>query len=243
MASTAEAKALLQTHPVELPPDHVYFGPSETMQAVKQKIGRAAGLNVPVLVLGESGTGKEVLARFIHDRSPWRGGPFVKVNCPAIPGTLLESELFGFQKGAFTGANAAKPGRMELASGGTLFLDEIAELDASLQAKLLHVLQDGSFTRIGAHDDRRMDARVVCATNRQLQAEIESGGFRADLFYRINVISITLPSLRERREDIPTIVEYLRVKFNNRFQRDAAPVSRETMHLLQQREWTGKVRG
>jgi len=212
------------------------------MEAIRQKVDRAAGLNVPILVLGESGTGKEILARFIHSRSPWREGPFVKVNCPAIPGTLLESELFGFEKGAFTGAIAAKPGRMELASSGTLFLDEIAELDGSLQAKLLHVLQDGSFTRIGGHDERRMDARVICATNRQLQSEIESGGFRSDLFYRINVISITLPSLRERREDIPALVDYLRVKFNQRFQREAAPVSRETLHLLQQREWPGNVR-
>ena len=242
MASTAEAKALLQTHPVELPPDHVYFGPSETMQAVKQKIGRAAGLNVPVLVLGESGTGKEVLARFIHDRSPWRGGPFVKVNCPAIPGTLLESELFGFQKGAFTGADNAKPGRMEAAHGGTLFLDEIAELDASLQAKLLHVLQDGHFTRIGDHEERRMDARVICATNRILAKEIESGGFRADLFYRINVITLTLPPLRERREDIPYLVEYLREQFNRRFKREVGPVSKQVLQLLQQREWPGNIR-
>ena len=242
MASTAEAKALLQTHPVELPPDHVYFGPSETMQAVKQKIGRAAGLNVPVLVLGESGTGKEVLARFIHDRSPWRGGPFVKVNCPAIPGTLLESELFGFQKGAFTGADNAKPGRMEAAHGGTLFLDEIAELDASLQAKLLHVLQDGHFTRIGDYEERRMDARVICATNRILAKEIESGGFRADLFYRINVITLTLPPLRERREDIPYLVEYLREQFNRRFKREVGPVSKQVLQLLQQREWPGNIR-
>src|ERR1700690_3419043 len=242
MASTAEAKALLQTHPVELPPAHVYFGPAETMQAVKQKIGRAAGLNVPVLVLGESGTGKEVLARFIHDRSPWRGGPFVKVNCPAIPGTLLESELFGFQKGAFTGADNAKPGRMEAAHGGTLFLDEIAELDASLQAKLLHVLQDGHFTRIGDHEERRMDARVICATNRILKQEIENGGFRSDLFYRINVISVTLPSLRDRRDDIPYLIEYLRQMFNRRFQREAPKLSKEAVHTLQQRDWPGNVR-
>jgi two-component system, NtrC family, response regulator AtoC len=242
MASFAEARALLQPHPVELPPDHVYFGPSETMQAVRQKIDRAAGLNVPVLVLGESGTGKEVLARFIHNRSPWRNGPFVKVNCPAIPGTLIESELFGFQKGAFTGADAAKPGRMEAAHGGTLFLDEIAELDASLQAKLLHVLQDGHFTRIGDHEERRMDARVICATNRVLSKEIESGGFRADLFYRINVISVTLPPLRDRREDIPYLVEYLRGHFNRRFKREAGPVSREVLQLLHHREWPGNIR-
>src|SRR5580700_7423118 len=242
MASIAEARALLQTHPVELPPEHVYFGPSETMQAVRQRIDRAAGLNVPILVLGESGTGKEVLARLIHDRSPWRDGPFVKVNCPAIPGTLLESELFGYQKGAFTGADAAKPGRMETAHGGTLFLDEIAELDASLQAKLLHVLQDGHFPSIGDHEEKRVDARVICATNRKLQQEIEAGGFRSDLFYRINVISITLPPLRERREDIPYLVEYLRHQFNRRYQREAGPLSREVLQLLQQRDWPGNVR-
>lgn len=226
----------------ELPPEQIYFGPSAAMQAVRQRVDRAAGLNVPILILGESGTGKEVLAHFIHARSPWNNGPFVKVNCPAIPGTLLESELFGFEKGAFTGAHAAKPGRMEMAEGGTLFMDEIAELDSSLQAKLLHVLQDGHFTRIGDHEERRMGARVICATNRLLQQEIANGNFRADLLYRINVISITLPSLRERREDIPYLVEYLRNQFNRRFAREAAPLSQETVHLLQQRDWPGNVR-
>ena len=212
------------------------------MQEVRRKLDRAAGLNVPILILGESGTGKEILAHFVHNRSPWRDGPFVKVNCPAIPGTLLESELFGFQKGAFTGAHASKPGRMELAQGGTLFMDEIAELDASLQAKLLHVLQDGHFMRIGDHEDKRMDARVICATNRQLPHEIEAGHFRADLFYRVNVISIQLPALRERREDVPYLVEYLRQQFNRRFHRDAAAVSEETVALLQQRDWPGNIR-
>ncbi len=212
------------------------------MRIVRQRVARAAGLNVPILLLGESGTGKEVLARFIHRTSPWQNGPFVKVNCPAIPGTLLESELFGFQKGAFTGAHCAKPGRMEMAQGGTLFMDEIAELDASLQAKLLHVLQDGRFTRIGDHEEKSLDARVVCATNRNLQTEIDSGNFRSDLFYRINVITISLPPLRERREDIPRLAEYLREYFNRRFQRQSAPLSGETLHLLQQREWPGNVR-
>jgi len=242
MASATSLKPEPPINQAEPPPDHIYFGPSEAMQAVRQKVERAAGLNVPILILGESGTGKEVLANFIHKSSPWRGGPFVKVNCPAIPGTLIESELFGYQRGAFTGAHNNKPGRMEMAQGGTLFMDEIAELDASLQAKLLHVLQDGHFTRIGDHEERRMDARIVCATNRNLAKEIEGGGFRADLFYRINVISITLPSLRERREDIPYLVEYLRLQFNRRFQREAVPLSKETLHLLQQREWPGNVR-
>src|ERR1700691_420883 len=242
MASAAEARLTPVPNPLELPPDHVYFGPSPAMQVVRQRMERSAGLNVPVLILGESGTGKEILARFIHERSPWRRGPFVKVNCPAIPGTLIESELFGFQKGAFTGANATKPGRMEMAQGGTLFMDEIAELDASLQAKLLHVLQDGHFTRIGDHEEKRMDARVICATNRNLAREIESGGFRSDLFYRINVISITLPSLRERRDDIPYLIEIFRRRFKNGFKREAVPPSRETIQILQQRDWPGNVR-
>jgi len=242
MASAAELRVTPPQFGGELPPDQIYFGKAESMQSVRARVERAAGLNVPILVLGESGTGKEVLARFIHSRSPWHNGPFIKVNCPAIPGTLLESELFGYAKGAFTGANNSKPGRIELAQGGSLFLDEIAELDASLQAKLLHVLQDGHFTRIGDHDEKRLDARVVCATNRDLAREIERGTFRSDLFYRINVISITLPPLRERREDIPYLAEYLRERFNVRFKRDAGPLSRETMQLLKQREWPGNVR-
>jgi two-component system, NtrC family, response regulator AtoC len=242
MASAAEARITPTTPPTELPPESVYFGPSAAMQLVRQRVMRAASLNVPILILGESGTGKEVLARFIHEWSPWRGGPFVKVNCPAIPGTLLESELFGFQKGSFTGANSTKPGRMELAQGGTLFMDEIAELDGGLQAKLLHVLQDGHFTRLGDHEEKAVDARVICATNRLLQQEIERGGFRADLFYRINVISVTLPPLRERRDDIPQIAEHLRQQFNRRFVREAAPLTREIVHQLQQRDWPGNVR-
>ena len=212
------------------------------MQAVRRKVERAAGLNVPILILGESGTGKEILARFVHQRSPWKEAAFVKVNCPAIPSTLIESELFGFQKGAFTGAHAAKPGRIEMAQGGTLFLDEIAEIDSSLQAKLLHVLQDGHFTRIGDHEERRMDARVICATNRALQKEIATGAFRADLFYRINVITITLPSLRERRDDIPYLAEYLRQQFSERFRHDSAQLSRNAIQALQQRDWPGNIR-
>ena len=242
MASLAQLKTTHSHTGLELPPDQIYFGNAGAMQAVRARVERAAGLNVPILILGESGTGKEVLARFVHSRSPWTSGPFIKVNCPAIPGTLLESELFGYAKGAFTGANNSKPGRMELAQGGSLFLDEIAELDSSLQAKLLHVLQDGHFTRIGEHVEKTLDARIICATNRDLAREIEKASFRSDLFYRINVITITLPPLRERRDDIPFLAEYLRERFNVRFKRDAAPLSRETMQLLKQREWPGNVR-
>jgi two-component system response regulator AtoC len=242
MASTAQSKAMPLAQSAELPPEHLYFGPSDSMHAIRRKVDRAAGLNVPILVLGESGTGKEVLAHYVHTLSPWRNGPFVKVNCAAIPGTLLESELFGYQKGAFTGAIAAKPGRIEAAQGGTLFLDEIAELDASLQAKLLHVLQDGVFARIGDLEEKHMDARVICATNRDLRQEIESGGFRSDLFYRINVISVQLPTLTDRRDDIPQLAEYFRQRFNHRFQRDAAPLSKESIELLVARDWPGNIR-
>ena len=242
MASAAESRSTHDIQAPEVAPDDVFFGPSEVMQTVRQRVERAAGLNVPILILGESGTGKEVLARFVHKCSPWRDGPFVKVNCPAIPGTLLESELFGYQKGAFTGANVSKPGRMEFAQGGTLFMDEIAELDSGLQAKLLHVLQDGHFTRIGDHEEKKMDARVICATNRPLQLEIESGRFRADLFYRVNVITISLPPLRERVDDIPVMAEYLRSQFNRRFKRDAPALSMDTLQLLQRRDWPGNVR-
>lgn len=242
MASAVPTKTAALGPAGELPPEHLYYGPSESMLAVRRKVDRAAVLNVPILVLGESGTGKEVLARYIHSLSPWRNGPFIKLNCAAIPGTLLESELFGYQKGAFTGANAPKPGRIEAAQGGTLFLDEIAELDSSLQAKLLHVLQDGVFTRIGDSEEKHMDARVICATNRDLSRDIESGAFRSDLLYRINVISVQLPPLRDRRDDIPQLAEYFRVRFNNRFQRDVAPLSDSAIHLLRERDWRGNVR-
>ncbi|MFZ3200347.1 MAG: sigma-54 dependent transcriptional regulator [Candidatus Acidiferrales bacterium] len=242
MASTAELKPVLLASSIELPPDHFYFGPSETMQAIRRRVDRASKLDVPILILGPSGAGKGVLAQFIHSRSPWNKGPFVKVNCAAIPGDLLESELFGYQKGAFTGAHGDKPGRMELAQAGTIFLDEIAELGSNLQAKLLHVLQDGYFTRIGGHEEIRMNARVICATSRALRREIEAGSFRSDLFYRINVIAITLPPLCDRREDIPYLAEYLLQMCNRRFKREAPSLAAEAVDLLQQRDWPGNIR-
>jgi two-component system response regulator AtoC len=241
MASAAPSK-ITNFPSTQLPPEDLYFGPSDSMRLVRRKVDRAAGLNVPILILGESGTGKEVLARYIHNLSPWRNGPFVKVNCAAIPGALLESELFGYQKGAFTGANAPKPGRIEAAQGGTLLLDEIGELDASLQAKLLHVLQDGVFMRIGDFEEKRTDARVICITNRDLAREMESGAFRSDLFYRINVIGIHLPPLRERRDDIAQLAEYFRQRFNHRFQREASQLSESALRLLREKEWRGNVR-
>ena len=156
------------------------------------------------MIQGESGTGKKIAAKLLHSWSPWKEGPYVKVNCPAIPGTLLESELFGYEKGAFTGAFGSKPGRVEMAHRGTLFLDEISELEPSMQAKLLQLLQDGQFCRIGAQADIKVEARFICATNRKVEDEIEAGTFRRDLFYRINVVNLQVPALRERSEDIPT---------------------------------------
>src|SRR6516162_1554810 len=179
-----------------LPPEQVIFGQTAAMRDVRQKLERVAGANMSILITGESGTGKDIIARLLHLYSPWANGPFVKVNCPAIPGTLLESELFGYEKGAFTGAFGTKPGRVELAHRGTLFLDEISELDPAMQAKLLQVMQDGQFSRIGSQEDKKVEVRVVSATNRELHQEIDSGSFRQDLYYRINVVNLFMPPLR-----------------------------------------------
>src|SRR6202045_1786197 len=226
----------------ELPPDNIIFGHSEVMQAVRSRLGRVAAANVPVLITGESGTGKDIIARMIHANSPWRTGPWVKVNCPAIPGTLLESELFGYEKGAFTGAFGTKPGRVEMAHRGTLFLDEISELDMSLQSKLLQLLQDGQFCRIGAQEDKKVEVRVVCATNRKLEEEIANGTFRADLFYRINVVNLHMPPLRERISDLPELVTYFLDCYNRKFNSRAKPLSAELMNSLSKYHWPGNVR-
>jgi two-component system response regulator AtoC len=226
----------------EIPPESVVFGRSEAMRAVRERLDKVAAANVPVLIQGESGTGKDIIARMIHGISPWKSGPYVKVNCPAIPGTLLESELFGYEKGAFTGAYGMKPGRVELAHRGTLFLDEISELDMSLQSKLLQLLQDGQFCRIGAQEDKKVEVRVVCATNRDLETEIENGTFRQDLFYRINVVNIQLPSLRERRGDIAELVEFFLEYYNRKYNCRAKHLSTELMTLLQKYHWPGNIR-
>jgi two-component system, NtrC family, response regulator AtoC len=226
----------------ELPPDQIIFGHSEAMQAVRSRLGKVAAANVPVLITGESGTGKDIIARLIHGLSPWKSGPYVKVNCPAIPGTLLESELFGYEKGAFTGAVGSKPGRVELAHRGTLFLDEISELDPSLQSKLLQLLQDGQFCRIGAQEDKKVEVRVVCATNRRLESEIESGAFRQDLYYRINVVNLHMPALRERRGDIEDLCTYFLEFYNRKFNCRARPLSNEVLAVLQKYHWPGNIR-
>src|SRR6267154_5060000 len=226
----------------EFPPDVVVFGQSDTMQALRTRLDRVAAANVPVLIQGESGTGKDIIARMIHSLSPWKSGPFVKVNCPAIPGTLLESELFGYEKGAFTGAYGSKPGRVELAHRGTLFLDEISELDLGLQSKLLQLLQDGQFCRIGAQEDKKVEVRVVCATNRRLEHEIGAGTFRQALFYRINVVNLYLPPLRERRADLEALVDYFLEHYNQKFNCRAKPFSSEMMATLKSYHFPGNIR-
>ncbi len=226
----------------ELPPLEVLFGCSEAMRNIRQRFELVAETNIPVLIEGETGAGKEVLARAIHERSAWAKGPFVKVNCPAIPGTLMESELFGYEKGAFTGAYQTKPGRVELANRGTLFLDEISELDPSLQAKLLQLLQDGQFCRIGGQEDRQIEARVICATNRDLRVEVKERAFREDLYYRINVINLRVPPLRKRREDIPALADYLIKKHSASNGTPARSLLPEVLNLFQNYEWPGNVR-
>jgi two-component system response regulator AtoC len=212
------------------------------MQSARQKIDKVALSGVPILIQGDNGTGKGLLASFIHHLSPQPEAPFVKVNCAAIPGALLESELFGYEKGAFTGAHTDKPGRVELADGGTLFLDGIDEIDTSLQAKLLQLLQDGQFYRIGGQEDRHVRLRVICATNRRLETEIANGRFRQDLYYRINVVSIELPPLRSRGEDIPELVAYFLQTHRARHNMQARPLSPSALQLLGKHSWPGNIR-
>ena len=218
------------------------FGCSTAMEVVRRRIEKVASSGVPILIQGDSGTGKGLLARFIHNLSASDGAAFVKVNCAAIPGTLLESELFGYEKGAFTGAYAAKPGRVEQADGGTLFLDGIDEIDMSLQAKLLQLLQDGQFSRIGGQEDRHVHLRVICATNRNLEQEIAGGRFRQDLYYRINVVNVQLPPLRARAEDIADLVAYFVDRHQIKHKLQSRPLSPAALRLLGKHPWPGNIR-
>ena len=226
----------------ELPPEAVLFGCSAAVARLRERIKRVAPSQVPVLIQGESGTGKDVIAQLIHAQSAVAPGALVKVNCPAIPGSLMESELFGHEKGSFTGAISTKPGRVEMAHGGTLFLDEISEIEMPLQAKLLQFLQDGRFTRIGAIEESVVDARILCATNRQLEQEVECGTFRRDLLYRIGVVTLRIPALRERMEDFEPLVAYFLELYNRRFNAQAAPFSAPVMASLRNYAWPGNIR-
>jgi two-component system, NtrC family, response regulator AtoC len=236
------ATKLVRTDASALPPEEIVFGVSAVMREVRQRALKICRTNVPVLLTGAGGTGKEVLARWIHAHSSFSTGEFVKVNCAAIPSNLLESELFGHEKGAFTGAHIARPGRVERAHQGTLFLDEIADLDSALQSKLLHFLQDGYFSRLGDSMERAVDTRVVCATSRRLEDEIAAGRFRPDLYYRINVLKIGMPRLTERREDVPQLAEYFRQLHVQQFAKECGPFGPELIGYLQNLTWPGNLR-
>jgi two-component system response regulator AtoC len=218
------------------------FNTSPRMAEIRDMIEKVATTSATVLIRGESGVGKEIVARMIFTRSERSHKAFVKVNCAAIPNELLESELFGFEAGAFTGAQRAKPGKFEMADGGTMFLDEIAEMHPMLQAKLLHVLQDGEFSRLGSKHDTSVDVRVICATNKLLEQRVSEGLFREDLFYRINVVTIQIPPLRERRDEIPVLLEYFIRKYSRVYRRTVAPLDEHAMRLLLSYSWPGNIR-
>jgi two-component system, NtrC family, response regulator AtoC len=217
-------------------------GESDPILAVYQALERVADSPTTVLVTGESGTGKELVARALHESSSRRDKPFIKVNCAAIPKDLMESELFGYERGAFTGAVSSKPGRFELASGGTLFLDEVGEIPVEMQVKLLRVLQESEFERVGGIKTIQVDVRLVAATNRDLKREIAQGAFREDLFYRLNVVPIVLPALRERVTDIPLLVEQFVEKFNQRLRKQILGADEGALARLSAYGWPGNIR-
>jgi Nif-specific regulatory protein len=218
------------------------LGESRAMREVHKLIAKAAPSNSTVLIRGESGTGKELVAQAIHRNSPRANKPFVAINCAALTETLLESEFFGHEKGAFTGAIAQKKGKLEVADGGTVFLDELGELAPALQAKLLRVLQEQQFERVGGVRPIKVDIRLLAATNRDLEAAIEQGGFRQDLYYRLNVVSLKLPPLRERREDIPLLASYFTAKYAAQCKRAVRGLAPETRVALIGYDWPGNVR-
>ncbi|WNG57491.1 sigma-54-dependent Fis family transcriptional regulator [Archangium gephyra] len=218
------------------------IGESPQLQEVFKIIDKVADTPSTVLINGESGTGKELVASALHGASSRRDKPFIKINCAAIPHNLLESELFGYERGAFTGAVTSKPGRFELADGGTLFLDEIGEIPVEMQVKLLRALQEGEFERVGGIKTTRVDVRLIAATNRDLQAEIETGRFRKDLYYRLAVVPIVLPPLRERRADIPMLAVHFVEKYNRKLNKKIESISDDAMVLLQAYNWPGNIR-
>jgi DNA-binding NtrC family response regulator len=223
-------------------PSRPMVGRSPAIESVRAIIRRAAEADIPVLITGESGVGKELVAREIHERSARGAARFVALNCPAIPESLIESEMFGFERGAFTGADQAKMGLIELSAGGTLFLDEIGELPVNLQAKLLRVLQEKEIQRLGGLKPIPVDLRVVAATNRNLEEEIESGKFRSDLFYRLNVLRVVVPPLRDRREDIPELATFFLDRIGRKFNRPGLRLDPDVSRALANYRWPGNIR-
>ncbi|MCB2215192.1 sigma-54 interaction domain-containing protein [Desulfofustis glycolicus] len=238
-----EAETIYLREEIKLEYNHEKIvGHSDGLKYVLYKVEQIASSDTTVLVLGETGTGKELVARAIHDLSLRKSRPLIKVNCAALPANLIESELFGHEKGAFTGAQTKHLGRFEVADGATLFLDEIGELPIELQAKLLRVVQDGEFERLGGSHTKKVDVRIIAATNRDLEEEVRKGGFREDLWYRLNIFPITMPPLRERLDDIPLLVEYYVEKIAKRMGKNITHIPTSVMGELQSYRWPGNIR-
>jgi len=237
LVHNAESAAFLN-----LPPLDIIFGKTAAMQAVRNKLERIAETDVPVLIQGESGTGKEIAVRLLHALSMRARGSLVKVSCPAIPNSLLETELFGYEKGAFTGAMATKLGRVEQAHLGTLFLDEVGSLDLGVQSKLLQVLQDGTFVRVGGHEPRSITTRLVSVANSDLRTQVEDGTFRLDFLFRINAVTINLPPLRQRIADLPVLIDYFIEHYAKVFHHTPELLSKSAVRLMQNYHWPGNIR-
>lgn len=236
LSGQSDAPITARTH------DSNIIGEAPAMQEVFRAIGRLSASNITVLITGESGTGKELVAHALHEHGPRAARPFIAVNAAAIPKDLMESEFFGHEKGAFTGAAAQRRGRFEQAHGGTLFLDEIGDMPADLQTRLLRVLQDGQFYRVGGHQAVSVDVRIIAATNQNLEAEVKNGNFREDLYHRLNVIRLRVPALRERREDIPLLLEFFLGRASRELDMEMKSLSGDTRQYLTGLEWAGNVR-
>ncbi|MER2564984.1 MAG: sigma-54 dependent transcriptional regulator [Myxococcaceae bacterium] len=245
-AVVAKAARTQEANQAHVPPEGrgrtSIVGDSPQVTEIFKIIDKVADSPSTVLITGESGTGKELVATALHDGSSRKDKPLIKINCAAIPKDLMESELFGYERGAFTGAVTSKPGRFELADGGTLFLDEIGEVPIEMQVKLLRVLQESEFERVGGIKTTRVDVRLIAATNRNLEAEVEAGRFRKDLFYRLNVVPIHLPSLRDRRTDVPALVRHFIEKYNKRLNKKIEGIADDALAMLQAYPWPGNIR-
>jgi DNA-binding NtrC family response regulator len=242
--STPDKKAVVVDSPREIPLNetHSFVRSSKRMRDLESQAALVARADIPLLILGESGTGKEILALYTHKMSARSQHTFLKVNCAAVPADLLESELFGYEQGAFTGAVKTKPGKFEICTGGTIFLDEIGEMPAILQAKLLQVLQDGTFSRLGSRSPMKVDVRVIAATNINMKEAMANKSFREDLYYRLNGFTLNIPPLRERREEIPVLAEYFMRKGARRYGRDPLPFSPRLLDTLAAHSWPGNLR-
>jgi two-component system response regulator AtoC len=238
LVHNAESAAALSS----LPPMDIIFGKTAAMLAIRNKLERVAETDVPVLIQGESGTGKEICVRLLHALSLRARGSLVKVSCPAIPHSLIETELFGYEKGAFTGAMSTKMGRVEQAHQGTLFLDEVGSLDLAVQSKLLQVLQDGTFVRVGGHEPRTINTRLVSAANSDLRNQVEDGTFRLDFLFRINAVTINLPPLRQRIADLPVLIDYFIEHYAKVFNHTPDLLSKSAVRMMQSYHWPGNIR-